>query len=188
LLDADSDFSWAEGRDERFATPPSIAAKKATAVIPIVVAAAGDPVGTGLVASLARPGGNVTGLSIQQTDLAASASNCCARFSPVSARAFDALKGRADAVYVCSLPLLTTNRIRVNNLALAILVNIGSPNSVAGNGRGSGGGPHGRPRCGHIGGSESRGYCRCNLGFMCVRVVSANWLGGSQTRDPHDWT
>jgi putative ABC transport system substrate-binding protein len=35
-----------------------------------VVAAAGDPVGTGLVASLARPGGNVTGLSIQQTDLA----------------------------------------------------------------------------------------------------------------------
>ncbi len=53
-----------------FATPSSIAAKKATAVIPIVFAAAGDPVGTGLVASLARPGGNITGLSIQQTDLA----------------------------------------------------------------------------------------------------------------------
>jgi hypothetical protein len=42
---------------------------------------------------------------------------------------------------------------------VAILVNIGSPNSVLEMGRGSGGGPHGRPRCGHIGGSESRGYC-----------------------------
>jgi putative ABC transport system substrate-binding protein len=81
------EYRWAEGRDERFAeiaaefvqlkvdviltfgTPSILAAKKATAVIPIVFAAAGDPVGTNLVASLARPGGNVTGLSIQQTDL-----------------------------------------------------------------------------------------------------------------------
>ena len=44
-------------------TPPSIAAKQATSDIPIVFAASADPVGTGLVASLARPGGNVTGLS-----------------------------------------------------------------------------------------------------------------------------
>src|SRR5436190_1719726 len=82
------EYRWAEGRDERFAqiaaefvrlkvdviltygTPSILAVNKATTVIPIVFAAAGDPVGTGLVASLARPGGNITGLSIQQTDLA----------------------------------------------------------------------------------------------------------------------
>jgi putative ABC transport system substrate-binding protein len=82
------DYRWAEGRNERL---PEIAldlvrlkvdvivtngnaavraAKQATSAIPIVFAAAGDPVGTGLVTSLARPGGNVTGLSLQQTELA----------------------------------------------------------------------------------------------------------------------
>jgi len=48
----------------------SYAAKQATSVIPIVVLAAHDPVAVGLVASLARPGGNVTGLSAQNTDTA----------------------------------------------------------------------------------------------------------------------
>ena len=81
------EYRWAEGRAERaaeiaaefvrlkvdvivtYATPPTLAAKQATSAIPIVFAAAGDPLGAGLVASLARPGGNVTGLSLQSTDL-----------------------------------------------------------------------------------------------------------------------
>jgi ABC-type uncharacterized transport system substrate-binding protein len=79
---------YAEGRSERLAefaaefvrlkvdvivatsTPPAVAAKRATAVIPIIGVALGDPVGSGLVASLARPGGNVTGLSTQAPDFA----------------------------------------------------------------------------------------------------------------------
>ena len=51
------------------ATPPALAAKKATTTIPIVMASVGDPVGVGLVASLARPGGNVTGFSNLATEL-----------------------------------------------------------------------------------------------------------------------
>src|SRR5262249_12710847 len=79
---------WAEGRPERVAeiatefvqrnvdvivttsSNDSLAMKRATPVIPIVFAVSGDPVGIGLVASLARPGGNLTGLSIQQTESA----------------------------------------------------------------------------------------------------------------------
>ena len=80
------EYRWAEGRNERYAeaaaelvrlkvdiivtvaTPATLAAKEATTVIPIVFGAASDPVGTGLVESLARPGGNITGLSNQITD------------------------------------------------------------------------------------------------------------------------
>ena len=83
------EYRWAEGRAERFTelaaefarlkvdlivaatTPAVVAAKQATSVIPIVITTANDPVGTGLVASLARPGGNVTGLSNQMADTAA---------------------------------------------------------------------------------------------------------------------
>ena len=82
------EYRWAEGRSERFGqfaaefvrlkvavivthnTPLVVAAKQATSVIPIVFATAADPVGTGLVSSLARPGGTVTGLSSQSPDLA----------------------------------------------------------------------------------------------------------------------
>jgi ABC-type uncharacterized transport system substrate-binding protein len=51
------------------AGPPALAAKKATTSIPIVMASVADPVGTGLVASLGRPGGNVTGFSNLATEL-----------------------------------------------------------------------------------------------------------------------
>src|SRR5437762_8637728 len=81
------DYRWAEGHGERYAEiaaefvqlnvdvivttgPAAPQAKKATSVIPIVLALSGDPVGAGLVASLARPGGNITGLSMLSADLA----------------------------------------------------------------------------------------------------------------------
>jgi putative ABC transport system substrate-binding protein len=82
------EYRWAEGRSERYSeiaaefvrlkvdvivttgTPVVIVAKQATAVIPIVFVTITDPVGSGLVASLARPGGNVTGLSLQSPDIA----------------------------------------------------------------------------------------------------------------------
>ena len=52
-------------------TPAAVAAKNATRTIPIIMIAVGDPVGTGLVDSLAQPGGNVTGMSLMVSELAA---------------------------------------------------------------------------------------------------------------------
>jgi len=173
------EYRWAEGRNERFAeiaaelvqlkvdvivtagTAAVVAAKQATSVIPIIFALGGDPVGTGLVASLARPGGNVTGLTQQSTDLAGKRVELLREVVPGLGRlatmanignplsvpemhevhaaaralglevatseirraediapAFDALKGRADALYVVADPLVTSNRIRINTLAL----------------------------------------------------------------------
>jgi len=81
------EYRWAEGKYERFpeligelihlkveiivtaGTPASLAVKKATTLIPLVMIAVGDPVGTGLIASLAHPGGNVTGLTSIAADL-----------------------------------------------------------------------------------------------------------------------
>src|SRR6516165_9441039 len=82
------EYRWAEGSSERAAeiaaefvrlnvdvivtsgVPPVVAAKQATSAIPIVFTVVSDPVGTGLVANLARPRGNVTGLSNQSSDAA----------------------------------------------------------------------------------------------------------------------
>ena len=173
------EYRWLEGRTERAAemvaefvrrkvdvivthsAAPVVAAKQATSVIPIVIVAA-DPVSTGLVASLARPGGNVTGLSMQSTDLAGKrlallrevvpglrrlaimvnpgAPAAVLEMSEVEttaktlgldiatfeirraddiAPAFEVLiKDRSEALYVVGDPLLTTNRIRINTLAL----------------------------------------------------------------------
>jgi putative ABC transport system substrate-binding protein len=170
---------WAEGRTERFGeiadefvrlkvdvivtagTASVIAAKQATSVIPIVFATAGDPVANHLVASLARPGGNVTGLSGQVVDTASKRLELLRKVLPglrrlaimgnvdnpfavldmrevqATARmvgleattfeirraediapAFEALKGRADALYVPPESLVNTNRVRINTLAL----------------------------------------------------------------------
>jgi putative ABC transport system substrate-binding protein len=168
---------WAEGRMERFAefaaelAPLKIdvivtaglgvaALKQATPFIPIVFAGASDPVGSGMVATLGRPGGNVTGLSFQQTDFAGKRLELLREFVPALRRlailgnvnaptamhemglvqatarshglevttseirrvedftaAFESLKGRSDALYVCTDGLITTNSISFNNLA-----------------------------------------------------------------------
>jgi ABC-type uncharacterized transport system substrate-binding protein len=172
------EYRWAEGRPERYTefaaefvhlnvdvivalgAGPVLAAKQATTVIPIVFPASGDPVGTGLVESLKRPGGNVTGLSLQQAELGtkriellrevlpdlrrlailANLSNPVNQVElgeiqgtsqilkletvPVDIRraedlapAFESLKG-AEALNVIADPLLNTNRVRINTLAL----------------------------------------------------------------------
>ena len=172
------EYRWGEGRNERFAeiaaefirlkvdlilthnTPPTLAAKQATSVIPIVFATAGDPVGTGIVASLARPGGNISGLSGQAADTAGKRIELLrdlipdlrrlailADVSPLIAlemdevqgaarafaletatfeirraediaAAFEALQGRAQALYVPASPIFFVNRISINIFAL----------------------------------------------------------------------
>jgi putative tryptophan/tyrosine transport system substrate-binding protein len=173
------DYRWAEGRGERFAeiaaefvrlkvdvivtagTDAVIAVKRATSVIPIVFGTAGDPVANGLVESLARPGGNVTGLSNQSADIAGKRLDILREVVPglrrlaimanitssigrlemrevqAAARtlglevttleirraediapAIQALNGGADALYVVTEPLVNTNRVQINTLAL----------------------------------------------------------------------
>jgi putative tryptophan/tyrosine transport system substrate-binding protein len=174
------EYRWAEGRSTRLAeiaaefvrlrvdvilatgTAPALVAKRATAVIPVVFAFAGDPLGTGLVASLTRPGGNITGLSNQAADLDGKRIELLREIVPhlrllgvlanadypaavleisevqTAARtlgldvvtseirgakdiepAFEALKNKADALFLVGDPLMSSNRIRINTLALA---------------------------------------------------------------------
>jgi putative ABC transport system substrate-binding protein len=174
------EYRWAEGNNERLAeiaaefvrlnvdvivtwgTTSVLAAKQATSVIPIVFASAGDPVGTGLVATLARPGANVTGSSNQAADVAGKRLELLREFIPglrhlavlanisspigvlqigeaeAAARtlglevtrleivqaqditpALETLKGRAQALYVASEPLVFTHRTRIHTLAMA---------------------------------------------------------------------
>jgi putative ABC transport system substrate-binding protein len=170
---------WAEGRFERFAEiaaefvrlkvdvivtagPPVFAAKQASSVIPIVFATVADPLSTGLVASLARPGGNVTGLSLTSPELAGKRLELLREAIPglrqlailvnadyppsmreldeveTAARplgidtialkirqaadiahAFEALKGRAQALYVVGESLISANQVRIHSFALA---------------------------------------------------------------------
>jgi ABC-type uncharacterized transport system substrate-binding protein len=173
------EYRWSEGRAERFVqiaaefvrlkvdvivtsgTPQVLAAKQTTSVIPIVFARTGDPVANGLVASLARPGGNVTGLSSQVDDLAgkrlellrevvpglrrvailanvgnpfsvmelgegqAAARTLGLEFDALEIRraedivpAFEAIKGRVEAIYVCPDGLVDANKIRNNTSAM----------------------------------------------------------------------
>ena len=135
--------------------------KQATSTIPIVFVLGNDPLGSGLVANLARPGGNVTGLSIQQTDIAGKRLQLLSEVVPqlrrlaviadanfpegvreigevqVASRtlglevatheirrpediapAFEAIRDRADALYVVVNALFNANRTRVITLAL----------------------------------------------------------------------
>jgi putative tryptophan/tyrosine transport system substrate-binding protein len=137
-----------------------LAAKRATTMIPIVIAIIGDPLGGGLVASLARPGGNVTGLSMVQPETAGKRLELLREVVPGLRRvailgnvantgaateldaaqeaahklhldpirleigrgediptAIESLNG-ADALYVCVDPLMNSNRVRINTLAL----------------------------------------------------------------------
>jgi ABC-type uncharacterized transport system substrate-binding protein len=173
------EYRWAEGRDERYAEIAAefvrlkvdvivtqggavAAAKQATSTLPIVFTVAADPLGSGLVESLARPGGNVTGLSLQFTDLAGkrlellreavsglgrmaimanggyraavlemgevqeTARRLGLEVTDIAIRraedigpAIESVKGRAQALYVAGDPLMSTNQIRINMLALA---------------------------------------------------------------------
>jgi ABC-type uncharacterized transport system substrate-binding protein len=116
-----------------------VAAKKATSVIPIVFAASGDPIGTarkrlellrevvpGLrrLAIMFNVDAPVSVLDMREVQAAADTLGLDVALSEIRqtkdiASAFDRLKGRADALYVCTEPLVFTNRVRINILAAA---------------------------------------------------------------------
>jgi ABC-type uncharacterized transport system substrate-binding protein len=111
------EYRWAEGRIDRLpglaadlvgrkvdviatagGTPAALAAKNATSTIPVVFAFVGDPVGAGLIASLARPGGNVTGFSIMSTELTPKRLELLAEVVP-QARVIALLVNPSNAAY-----------------------------------------------------------------------------------------
>jgi putative ABC transport system substrate-binding protein len=173
------EYRWAEGDNQRMAefaaefvrrkvdvivtsAYGAVAAKQATSTIPIVFAAYADPVAAGLVQSLARPGGNVTGLTVQPNDLASKRIDLLREIVPNFRRlsalantgggsfaqevdgiraaaailnmeanileirsaddiaaALATLKGRTDALYVLSEPLVNANKTMILDVAMA---------------------------------------------------------------------
>ena len=170
------EYRWANGHYERagdvfaefvrlkvdvIVTHPGVlvsAAKRATSLTPIIFALAADHVGTGPVASLARPSGNVTGMSVQSADTAGKRLELLGAIVPGLRRlamittpsdvterrevqaissslkmevttfdiktpedivpAFAAMKGRAEALYVCTNPFMNVSRAATNSSAL----------------------------------------------------------------------
>jgi putative ABC transport system substrate-binding protein len=106
--------------------PSAFAAKAATATIPIVMLASGEPVAAGFVASLARPGGNMTGLTYYATELSAKRLELLREAAPGVSRV--AVMDNPAAAYL-DFPFLrdTERAARVLGLQLRI-VKVGSPN------------------------------------------------------------
>jgi putative ABC transport system substrate-binding protein len=112
-------------------TPTAVAAQKATRTIPIVMAAIADPVGAGLIASLARPGGNITGMSLISAELSRkrigllkeaipSVSRVAVLWNPMNPNtaAFQsAVKGGAQALVTSQDVLFTLQRARIAEIA-----------------------------------------------------------------------
>ena len=108
---------------------PPAAAKRATSTIPIVTAATADPVGQGLVASLARPGGNLTGLSMLSTDLTEKRVQMLREFVPKATRiAVLAMKGTS-----ATPPLLANMRTVAQKMGLTLIVQeVNEPEALPG--------------------------------------------------------
>jgi putative ABC transport system substrate-binding protein len=90
------------------ATEPSLAAQRATRAIPIVMGGGGDPVGVGLVASLARPGGNITGVTTTSVDLSAKRLELLKELTP-----------KISPVAVLWIPTATGNRLQMKETEAA---------------------------------------------------------------------
>jgi putative tryptophan/tyrosine transport system substrate-binding protein len=131
------EYRWAEGKYDRLqtlaaelvdlnvrliitqGTPAALAAKQATTTIPIVMAIVGNPVETGIVASLARPGGNITGSSFFHPELNAKRLELMKNMMPVLARAGVLIN--ADNPAMVSLLRFMENSAQALNIELQSL-------------------------------------------------------------------